>query len=218
MQTVRKKNVFLITDKCTLTLWSGLTMMAACASWDSFRLPVRCFGHVQPDLGEAGEIICLGWLGIPPVELVEVSGLPSWSCYPRELVPDRRLEDGQMEVSSFYLLSALSYFWCGSLQKAPPGQLRCAQMENQLKVRVPGLGPYPGARPGKGNIGALPVAGLYWRCLASLIRHGRPHMGPAFAGGTIEDISITKNTLHHMKHISVSMILSKFKHTPSSSS
>lgn len=160
-----------------------------------------------------------GWLGIPPVELVEVSGLPSWSCYPRKLVPDRR----QMEVSSFFCVFTLSLVLLSvcvltKTQKAPPGQLRCAQMENQLRVHVPGLGPYPGARPGKGNIGALLVAGLCWRCLASLIRHGRPHMGPAFTGATIEDISIRKNTLHHMKHVSVATILSEVKRTPSSSS
>lgn len=187
--------------------------MAECVC---FSLPGRCFGHVQPDLGEAGEIMCFGWLGIPPVELVEASGLPSWSCYPRVLVPDRWLEVGQMEVSSFFCvftlrLVLLSVCVLTKTQKAPPGQLRCAQMENQLSVHVPGRGPYPGARPGKGNIGALLVAGLRRRCLASLIRHGRPHMGPAFAGGTIEDISITKNTLHHMKHISVSTILSEVK-------
>lgn len=104
-ETIRKKNVFLITDKCTLSSWSGLTMMA---EWVCFSLPGRCFGHVQPDRGEAGEIMCLGWLGIPPVELVEASGLPSWSCYPRELVPDRRLEEGQMEVSSFFCVFTLS--------------------------------------------------------------------------------------------------------------
>lgn len=186
-----------------------------------FQTPWEVFWACPPRPRRSWGIMCLGWLGIPPVEPVEVSGLPSWSCYPRELVPDRRLEEGQMEVSSFFCvfsLVLLSVCVLTKTQIAPPDQLRCAQMENQLRVHVPGLGPYPGARPGKGNIGALLVAGLCWRCLASLIRHRRLHMGPAFTGGTIEDISITKNTLHHMKHISVSTILSEVKRTPSSSS
>lgn len=77
VKAVMKENVFLITDRCIL---SGSIMMAervsSCFSRDKDPgcLPGRCFGHVQPDPGDAGEIMFLSWPG-------GSSGFPLWSWW-----------------------------------------------------------------------------------------------------------------------------------------